>query len=100
MTEVWVLLTVVAVAVVGLGLYFRPRKPMPMLFADAREEQLTLQVARSVGCSPAEALPAVRREIDLAPNQSDDTLAKRAAYHYRQNQPVTTCRVYRDTAPG
>jgi hypothetical protein len=69
-------------------------------FADEREERLTRQVARTVGCSVEEALPAVRHEIGLAPHQADEILLKRAAYHYRQNLPDAPCRVYRDQSPG
>jgi len=58
------------------------------------------QLAQVVGCSLAEALPAVRREVEIAPNQSDETLIKRAAYHYRQAIPETACRLYRDPSPG
>ncbi|MBI1916644.1 MAG: hypothetical protein HYS12_18205 [Planctomycetes bacterium] len=40
------------------------------------------------------------RPVDLAPQQSDETLLKRAAYHYRQDLPETFGQVYRDAAPG
>ena len=100
MPELWVPLTLVA-ALAAAGYFLVPRRspPAPM-FADEREERLTRQVARAVGCPPEAALPAVRREVEMSPNQSDDTLAKRAAYHYRQDLPETTCRTYRDRARG
>jgi hypothetical protein len=73
-------------------------KPLP--FANPREEQLARKLARVVGCSVAQALPAIRREVDIAPNQSDETLVKRAAYHYRQDIPETSCPVYQDKTRG
>ena len=101
MTEAWVPLLVAAVGVVLVGLYLRPRRqPEPPVFADEREERLARAVARAVGCPPAEALPAVRREIEYSPGQSDETLVKRAAYHYRQEAPERTCSVYQDRARG
>jgi hypothetical protein len=93
--------TILAAAVVGCGLYFLVRrKPAPVVFANEREEQLTHRLARIVRCSLADALPAVRREMDIAPGQTDETLLKRAAYHYRQDLPESSCSVYRDRAPG
>ena len=61
-----------------------------------------IQSASAWGLHAAVAgvLSAVRRELELAPTQSDDTLVKRAAYHYRQELPERTCQVYRDRAPG
>ena len=100
MTEAWVPLLVAGVGVVLLGLYLRPRRqPEPPPFADEREERLAREVARAVGCSPAEALPAVRRELEYAPHQPDETLVKRAAYHYRQELPERTC-TYHDRVRG
>ena len=90
---------VVAVAAL-LGLYLRAPRPQPVVFADPREEKLAVAVARQVGCSPADALPAVRREIDIAPDKPDETLVKRAVYHYRMNAPEKTCSAWRDRAPG
>jgi hypothetical protein len=65
-----------------------------------REKRLARRVADVVGCTPAQALPAVQREVRIAPGQPDDTLAKRAAYHYRADLPVPACPVYPDRAPG
>jgi hypothetical protein len=53
-----------------------------------------------VGCAPAEALPAVRRELDIDPDQTDETLLKRAAYHYRKDLPEAPYRVWRAGKPG
>src|SRR5262245_52512463 len=101
MPEMWVVLTVsVAALVAGYFLYPRRSAPPPPEFGDPREEQLTRQVARTVGCPLEAALPAVRHELDLSPNQSDETLVKRAVYHYRQALPEATCRTWRDAARG
>jgi len=70
-------------------------------FADEREERLTRKLAGQLGCSLAAALDAVRRELDIAPAQPDETILKRATYHYRQNLPDgAPCRVYRDRTRG
>jgi hypothetical protein len=100
MSDVWLPLILAAAALIAGGLYFLSRRPRPVVFADSREERLTRQLAQLVDCSIAQAHPAVRREIDLAPNQSDETLVKRAAYHYRQELPEKACPVYRDKSPG
>jgi hypothetical protein len=103
MSDPWVPLVLAAVAVVGAAWFLRPRRapdPEPSPFADAREEQLARRVARMVGSSAEDVLPAVRRELEYSPHQSDDTLARRAAYHYRQELPERSCPVYRDRARG
>jgi hypothetical protein len=92
MPATWVLLTVAASALAAGGWSLLVRRLKPVAYADPREERLTLALARVVGCPPREALEAVRREIDLAPGQSDETLIKRAAYHYRQDLPEKSCR--------
>lgn len=81
-------------------LMLRKRKPKPVAFADPREEALAKRVANTVGCSLSAALPAVRREMEYSPGQSDDTLVKRAVYHYRQDIPERTCSTFRDASPG
>jgi hypothetical protein len=102
MPEVWELAAVGAAVLLATGLVLRSRRPGPAAveFTDEREERLTRRLAAMVRCAPEQALPAVRREIDIAPGQSDETLLKRAAYHYRQDLPEKTCTVYRDRAPG
>jgi hypothetical protein len=101
MPEVWIPLTLIAVALAAAGYFLFPRRSLPPLeFGDEREERLTRQMARIVGCPLEAALPAVRREIEMSAHQSDETLVKRAVYHYRQELPETTCRTYRDPAPG
>src|SRR5438132_6644661 len=100
MSDAWAPLLVTGAAVAAAGLYLLTRSSKPLVFANPREERLTREVARIVACSLAQALPAVRRELDIAPSQPDETLAKRAAYHYRQELPATTCAVYRDKTRG
>ncbi len=101
MPDVWELAAAVGIGAVlaaGLALVSR-RKVAAVAFADEREERLTRQLADMVRCPLADALPAVRREIAIAPGQPDETLLKRAAYHYRQELPDRPCSVYRDRAP-
>ena len=100
MPESWLPLFICGVIGGLAGWYWFGRRPRPVNYANEREERLTVAVARTVGCHPAAALPAVRREIELSPNQPDEVLVKRAAYHYRQDQPAITCQAYRDRAPG
>lgn len=103
MTDSW-LLAPTAVAVIALGLYLTARRPRNTVEdpgpRDEREERLAHRLARAVGCSPTQARPAVRREIAASPAAADDTVLKRAAYHYRRNLPDGPCPVYRDRAVG
>jgi hypothetical protein len=92
------ILAVVACVVVGLTL--RMRRLQEVAFVDEREERLTRRLAQLVRSSLAQALTAMRKELELAPGQSDETLIKRAAYHYRQELPEPSCGGYRDRAPG
>jgi hypothetical protein len=94
------LLLIAAAAVAAAALYLATRRPRPPAFADAREERLARRLARQVGCRVDDVLPAVRREVNLAPGQSDETLLKRATYHYQRGLPEGPCPVYRDRAPG
>jgi len=103
MPDVWELAAAVGVGAVlaaTVALLVRRTAAPAVTFADGREERLTRRLAELVRCPLPEALPAVRREIALAPGQSDETLLKRAAYHYRQDLPDRPCQVYRDRAPG
>lgn len=100
MSESWLPLAVVAAAIAFGGLYFLTRRPEPLSFANDQEERLTCRLAQELGCSLHQALPAIRHEVELAPHQSDETLLKRAAYHYRQAIPERTCQIYRDRARG
>jgi hypothetical protein len=102
MPNVWIAAAIAAGVVLALGLSvsFMRRKAAPVSFTDEREERLTQKLADMLGCTLAEALPAMRRELQIAPNQPDDTLLKRAAYHYRRTLPDGACRVWRDRTPG
>lgn len=103
MPEDWVIALgaiVLLAAAAGLANALARRGPV-VAFVDEREEQLTRKLAGQLGCPLADALGVVRRELAIAPAQSDDTILKRAAYHYRQNLPEPgPCRTYRDRAPG
>jgi len=90
---------VFTLGVVGLVLW-RKSGPAPCTPANEREDRLARKLARTVGCEPADALPAVRRELAIAPDQTDETILKRAAYHYRQNLPDAPCPVWRGSRPG
>lgn len=101
MSVIWIAAAAGAAGAVVTGLVLRRRRPQPaVVYADPREERLARRVARSVGCLPVDALAAVRREIEYSPNQTDDTLVKRAVYHYRQEMPERTCGTWRDASPG
>ena len=97
MPNVWIAAAIAAGVIVALGLSvsFMRRKAAPVSFTDEREERLTQKLADMLGCTLAEALPAMRRELEIAPGQPDDTLLKRAAYHYRRTLPDGACRVWR-----
>jgi hypothetical protein len=92
----------VAVVVVALGLVrlVGRRREEPVGFAGEREEQLTRKLAAMLGCPLAQALPWLRKELRIAPDQTDDNLLKRAAYHYRRDQPDAPCPVWRAGKPG
>jgi hypothetical protein len=103
--DTWAIAAVATALPLALGLYLLTRRPNrvtapPAAPGDEREERLAGRLARAVGCTPAQARPAVRREIGLGPTQPDETLLKRAAYHYRQDLPERACGVYRDRAAG
>jgi hypothetical protein len=101
MPEVWELAAIAGVLLVAvLVVWSRRPGSVAVAFADEREERLTRRLAAIVGCDLAHALPAVRREIGIAPDQSDETLLKRAVYHYRQDLPERTCSVYRGRTRG
>ncbi len=102
MPSEWIAVAVAVsvVAVLGIVRLAVGRGGCAVTFANEREEKLTRKLASRVGCSLADALPAMRHEIKQDPNQPDETLLKRAEYHYRQNLPEkTSCQVYRDRAP-
>jgi hypothetical protein len=103
MPEDWVLALGALVGVgAALGLYLNFGRHSPEVdFENEREERLARKLAAQLGCPLPAALAAVRKEIGYAPTQSDETILKRAAYHYLQNLPEPgPCRVYRDRAAG
>jgi len=69
-------------------------------FASEREETLAKRVASTVRCALPDALAAVRKELQFAPNQSDDVIAKRAAYHYDREHPAEHRVTYCDRVRG
>jgi hypothetical protein len=93
------MIAVVALAL-GLAHFVGRRRQEPVRFANEREERLTKKLAATVGCSPVQAHPWLRKELEIAPDQTDDNLLKRAAYHYRRNQPDAPCPVWRAGKPG
>ena len=105
MSEPWIFVGVAMAAIVGLGLAVRALRPRETqsaceLLPEGREGELATRLARTVGCTPLEALPAVRHELDLSPGQADDVILKRAAYHYRMNLPERSPAAYRDRVKG
>lgn len=87
--------------IVGVGAYFILARGEAVAFNDGREKRLTERLAKRLGCPLAVAVDPVRRELGLAPDQTDDTILKRAEYHYRRNLPEPgLCRGYRDQRPG
>jgi hypothetical protein len=100
MLDVWIGVAVAVVVVLAVARVMLSRQAPVVEFSDAREERLTRRLAQAVGCDLAEALPAVRQELQIAPNQSDDTILKRATYHYQREAPEKTCSVWRDRSPG
>ena len=77
MIETWVPVAAVAAAAVLVGLYLRPRRAEPLVFADEREERLTLEVARAVGCAQAAIRPAPDAET-VAPHRRCQATNSRA----------------------
>jgi hypothetical protein len=105
MSDLWIVVGVAAAAVVGLGLVGRARRardagPAGEFVPDGRDGRLAVRLSRTVGCTPLEALPAVRHELGLSPTQTDDVILKRAAYHYRNALPERPRAAYRDRVRG
>jgi len=100
MTEIWVAGAVVAA---GVGFFLGRRAvrhtPDEPVMTE-REQHLAKHVATRARCTIYEALPAVRNELALAPHQDDETLVKRATYHFQMALPEHTCTTYRDSAKG
>ena len=100
MGEAWIIVAACAVVALAASRILLARRPEVMHFRDDREEKLTRRLAESVGCSLADAQAAVRREVQIAPDQLDETIIKRARYHYQRGVPERPCGVFRDRAPG
>jgi hypothetical protein len=102
MPEDWMIALAALVGVAaGVWLCLGRGRHGAIAFENAREARLTRKLAGQLDCPLAVALEAVRRELTIAPQQPDETILKRAEYHYRRNLPEPgTCRVYRDRAPG
>jgi len=100
MTPVWVAAAVVAA---GVGFVLGRRAVRGAAVEEVmteREAHLAKHVALRARCTVSEALSAVRHELALAPDQSDETLAKRATYHYQMALPEKSCGTYKDRAKG
>lgn len=103
MTAIWISAAVATAVVIGFALGRRASakaRPQPPLFESEREEQLARRVAARAKAGVSDVLPSIRHEIALAPNQTDDTLVKRALYHYQMSLPERDCGGYRDTVRG
>jgi hypothetical protein len=102
MLNAYVVAGIVAAVLLALGLsrLIGRRREELVSFANDREEQLTLRLATMLRCSPVQALPWLRKELEFASDQTDENLLKRAAYHFRRDQPETTCSMWRDRSPG
>jgi hypothetical protein len=86
------------VALVSFRILFARRPEIG--FANEREERLSYQLAQALGCPLEDAQAAVRRELTIAPDQMDETILKRARYHYQREAPEHTCAVYRERTRG
>jgi hypothetical protein len=100
MLDPWLAWTISGAVFAAGGVLLLARRSGRVAYANPREERLTRAVARRAGYSPAQALAAVRWEIEIAPQQSDDTLLKRAAYHCRPESSETSRAAYQDPAPA
>ena len=100
MNELGIAAIVIAAAGLGLVLLRRKKPAVGPAFTDEREEKLTRRLAGTLRCTLAAALPSVREELRIAPHQTDETILKRAEYHYRQALPEKSCSIYRDAAKG
>jgi hypothetical protein len=88
-------------AFLGLCLHFTFGRRESVAFASVREQRITKRMARQVGCSLGEAVDYVRRELELAPSLPDETVLKRAAYHYTRDLPEPELgRAYRGRTRG
>jgi len=100
MTPIWVAAGVLTAGVVGVWAWRGRGKSAVEPEMTGRESHLAKHVANRVRCTVYEALPAVRHELALAPDKDDETLVKRAAYHYQMALPEKACGVYKDSGKG
>ena len=100
MGELWIVVAVCGVVALAACRVLLARRPEVIDFRNGREEQLTRRLAQAVGCTLADAQVAIRRELRIAPDQLDETILKRARYHYQRESPERSCGVFRDRAPG
>jgi hypothetical protein len=100
MRELWIVAAVCGVIGLAACRVLLARRPEVIDFRDDREEQLTRRLAQAVGCTLADAQSAIQRELRIAPDQLDETILKRARYHYQREVPDRPCGVFRDRAPG
>ncbi|CAN5454104.1 hypothetical protein BH11PLA2_BH11PLA2_31820 [soil metagenome] len=105
MNELWLPLGIAITAAVIGGLFLRNRKPSdqadpPIVKLNEREVRLSRQLAKTVGCTPSEALPSIQLELELGENHPDETILKRAKYHYQRSLPEKICNTYRDRSVG
>lgn len=76
----------------------RTNSAMPV--PDTREHRLSQQLARVLNCRVRDVLASVRYELNHSPQAADETILKRARYHYQQNLPERTCNVWQDRKAG
>jgi hypothetical protein len=104
MTELVLPLTlVVVIAVIAFVSYYLHsiRRPEAAItFENEREERLTRRMAETVCCLLTTALASIRKELCIAPDQTDETILKRALYHYRTALPEKVCSVFFDKSRG
>ena len=100
MTPIWVAAGVLAAGVVGVLAWRRRGKSTVEPEMTEREAHLAKHVANRVRCTVYAALPAVRHELGLDPNKDDETIVKRASYHYQMALPEKACGVYKDSGKG
>ncbi|HVL15765.1 MAG TPA: hypothetical protein VM529_24550 [Gemmata sp.] len=102
MSNAFVVAGMLAVVLVALGLarLAARRREEPVDYANEREERLTRRLAATLGCTAAGAHLWLRKELEISPDQTDDNLLKRAAYHFRRDQPDAPCPTWRGGRPG
>ena len=98
-----VVVALVTVLVLAIGFWVGRRaiqKPRKVMFADEREETLAKRVAARAKSSLADALVSVRQELAFGSQASDETIIKRAVYHYQRADPGERKITYCDPVRG